>query len=75
MAWKLVAFDEAASRDSKINVRQVREALGLSQDDFWRVLGVTQSGGSRYEREKTMPKPVEILFRMVYLSRRPPKAN
>ena len=58
----------------KLNARQIREHRGLSQVDFWYPLGVTQSGGSRYENGRSMSRPVEILLGIVYLGRRPPKA-
>jgi hypothetical protein len=35
--------------------------------DFWSKLGVTQSGGSRYESGRSMPKPVRELLRLVYI--------
>lgn len=45
----------------KINVKAIRAATGLVQGAFWRPLGVTQSGGSRYEAGRAMPKPLRIL--------------
>ena len=44
--------------DNIKNVRDIRKKLGLNQQEFWSCLGVTQSGGSRYESGRTMPKPV-----------------
>ena len=38
--------------------REIRRKLGLNQQQFWSTLGVTQSGGSRYESGRNMPKPV-----------------
>ena len=32
------------------NPRDIRRKLGLNQHDFWSKVGVTQSGGSRYEQ-------------------------
>ena len=61
-------------KKSKINARNIRERRGLNQMDFWAPLGVTQSGGSRYENGRSMPRPVEMLLEIVYLGRRPPKA-
>ena len=34
---------------------------------FWSTLGVTQSGGSRYESGRNMPKPVRELLRLVHV--------
>lgn len=41
-------------------VRDLRQKLGLNQSEFWRHIAVTQSGGSRYESGRDMPKPVQI---------------
>lgn len=50
-----------------IDVRTLRKQLGLNQTDFWTPLGVTQSGGSRYESGRGMPKPVEKLVKLVHV--------
>ncbi len=42
----------------KIDAREIRRKLGMNQQQFWSTLGVTQSGGSRYESGRNMPKPV-----------------
>lgn len=39
-----------------------RKALGENQLTFWRRFGVTQSGGSRYETGRSIPKPVRLLI-------------
>lgn len=39
-----------------------RKALGENQATFWRRFGVTQSGGSRYESGRTIPRPVRLLM-------------
>jgi hypothetical protein len=39
-----------------------RKALGESQGTFWQRFGVTQSGGSRYESGRTIPRPVRMLM-------------
>lgn len=49
------------------NPRDIRKKLGLNQFDFWSKIGVTQSGGSRYESGRSMSKPVRELLRLVYL--------
>lgn len=49
------------------NPRDIRKKLGINQMDFWSKLGVTQSGGSRYESGRAMPKPVRELLRLVYV--------
>ena len=50
-----------------LNPRKLREKLGLNQDDFWTRIGVTQSGGSRYEAGRDMPAPVCELLRLVHV--------
>jgi predicted transcriptional regulator len=49
------------------NPRDLRKKLGLNQMEFWSQIGVTQSGGSRYESGRSMPKPVRELLRLVYV--------
>ncbi len=47
--------------------RLLRQRLGLNQRDFWSAIGVTQSGGSRYETGRNMPRPVSELLRLVHV--------
>lgn len=49
------------------NPREIRRKLGLNQQEFWTKIGVTQSGGSRYESGRDMPKPVRELLRLVHM--------
>ncbi len=49
--------------------RDIRHKLGMNQQEFWGMIGVTQSGGSRYESGRTMPKPVLQLLRLVHVDR------
>ncbi|MBT0961556.1 helix-turn-helix domain-containing protein [Denitromonas iodatirespirans] len=51
----------------KIDVREVRRKLGLNQSQFWSRIGVTQSGGSRYESGRNIPRPVQALLRLVHI--------
>ena len=53
----------------KFDPREIRARLGLNQDEFWTQIGVTQSGGSRYESGRDMPKPVRELLRLVHVER------
>src|SRR3954469_24208037 len=55
------------SSDKLTNPREIRHRLGLNQQEFWGRIGVTQSGGSRYESGRTMPKPVRELLRLVHI--------
>ena len=50
-----------------IDPRQLRRQLGMNQSEFWKRIDVTQSGGSRYESGRPMPKPVRRLLGVVYL--------
>jgi hypothetical protein len=49
------------------NPREIRLRLNLNQQEFWGQIGVTQSGGSRYESGRNMPKPVRELLRLVHV--------
>lgn len=53
--------------DKIANPREIRRKLGLNQQEFWSRIGVTQSGGSRYESGRNMPKPVRELLRLVHV--------
>ena len=47
--------------------RALRRKLYLNQTEFWSRLGVTQSGGSRYEASsRKVPKPVAMLAVIAY---------
>lgn len=49
------------------NVRELRRKKDLNQSDFWSRIGVTQSGGSRYESGRGMPRPVAELVRIAHV--------
>jgi predicted transcriptional regulator len=50
-----------------IDVAAIRSKLEINQPPFWARLGVTQSGGARYENGRNMPRPVQELVRLVYV--------
>jgi len=50
------------------NPREIRHQLGLNQQEFWGQIGVTQSGGSRYETGRSMPRPVRELLRIMHIN-------
>lgn len=52
-----------------LNVKSFRMQLKMTQTDFWLKLGVTQSGGSRYETGRAMPVQVAELLRIVYVEK------
>ena len=45
-----------------MNLADYRKKLGKNQYAFWSGLGVTQSGGSRYETGRNLPQPVALLL-------------
>lgn len=47
-------------------IRDMRKKLGLNQAQFWSQIGVTQSGGSRYESGRNVPKTVQMLLHATY---------
>jgi transcriptional regulator with XRE-family HTH domain len=62
-----VTIDPMKIFDRVLNPREIRRRLGLNQEQFWTQIGVTQSGGSRYESGREMPKPVRELLRLVHV--------
>lgn len=48
--------------------KALREQAGETQTAFWRSVGLTQSGGSRYEGGQTIPKPVRMLIFIRYVA-------
>lgn len=50
-------------------VRELREDLNMSQSEFWGQFGMTQSGGSRYESGRVIPKPIRTLIFMKHVAR------
>jgi transcriptional regulator with XRE-family HTH domain len=53
----------------ELSTRELRKKLGLNQSKFWSGIGVTQSGGSRYENGRRIPRPVRMLLNLVYVER------
>ena len=53
------------ARKKKLDFSEIattRKKANLYQSDFWKRYGVTQSGGSRYESGRNVPKPLAILL-------------
>lgn len=48
--------------------KALREQAGETQAIFWKAVGLTQSGGSRYEGGQTIPKPVRLLIFIRYVA-------
>lgn len=52
-------------------IESTRKKLKMSQSAFWGRIGITQSGGSRYENgSRVMPAPVAMLFKPAYGNKR-----
>lgn len=49
-----------------INARELRIRMDLNQSDFWSRIYVTQSGGSRYESGRNMPKCTRMMVHLVH---------
>src|SRR4051812_44861538 len=47
-------------------ILKLRLRLGLNQHAFWDALGLTQSGGCRYELGQKIPRSTQILVYLVY---------
>ena len=47
--------------------RSLRRKMDLNQSEFWGRLGITQSGGSRYEDGRKVPRAVAVLAHLVYI--------
>lgn len=52
--------------EQRTDYRALRKSKDLNQQDFWRPVYVTQSGGSRYESGREAPAPVAELVRLHY---------
>jgi len=47
-------------------VRELRQKLRLNQAEFWAHFHTTQSGGSRYESGREIPRPVQVLLNIAF---------
>ena len=56
----------SAPRITGEQARVMREKAGVNQSGFWNPVGVTQSGGSRYESGRTLSTPVRLLLALRY---------
>ena len=46
--------------------RELRRKMDISQSEFWSRIGVTQSGGSRYETMRKVPKTTQAVIDLTY---------
>lgn len=51
---------------AKKDYRKIRASLGMNQSEFWNRIGITQSGGSRYEGGRKLPAPAQTCFDIAY---------
>ena len=52
---------------TNVEAFDMRARAGLNQTQFWSRVGITQSGGSRYETGSCgIPEPVAILLDLAY---------
>ena len=47
--------------------KELRSKLGLTQGEFWAPVGVSQSGGSRYEAGRKLPVSISTLLQLVHI--------
>ncbi len=48
-------------------IKAFRKKIGLNQGAFWSRIGVTQSGGSRYEAGgRRIPRTIQLLLHVAY---------
>ena len=47
-------------------LKELRLRLGLDQFHFWTPLGLTQSGGSRYESGRRIGPPMRLLLELAH---------
>lgn len=61
----------ALKEDSVLgDLEQLRKYSGLNQQQFWAAVGISQSGGSRYETGgRPLPKYIQALLRLVYVEK------
>lgn len=54
-----------ASLESGESLKELRRRMLLNQIDFWSLVRVTQSGGSRYEQGRSIPPSTMLLMQLV----------
>lgn len=68
IAQKKEKAGPSANESVKISPRDVRTVSGVNQTEFWERVGITQSGGSRYENgERKVPKALAHILRLTYI--------
>jgi hypothetical protein len=49
-----------------VDALALRKKLALNQSEFWSRVAIGQSGGSRYESGRKLPRPVQLLLHLAY---------
>lgn len=52
--------------NSPEKIKALRKSLNMTQGGFWGHIGITQSGGSRYENGRSVPLSTVMLLQLVY---------
>ncbi len=66
MTTKSTTEKPAKKLPSIRNYRELRRKMNISQSEFWSRIGVTQSGGSRYETMRKVPKTTQTVIDLAY---------
>lgn len=62
----LPVISKVKTTDTTNEFRRHREKLKMNQGSYWGKLGVTQSGGCRYEQGRDIPGPTRLLWELAY---------
>lgn len=57
---------DAKKKPAAKNYREMRRKLDLNQSAFWGKIGITQSGGCRYETGRRVPESARLLAAIAY---------
>jgi DNA-binding transcriptional regulator YiaG len=67
VAFIIAMSDLKMFLSSAEEIKAFRKKLGVNQGVFWSRVGVTQSGGSRYEAGgRRIPKTLQLLLHVTY---------
>lgn len=61
-----MAKKKSASRSLITDYKTERTKIRMNQQDFWSRIGVTQSGGSRYESGRNVPTTTQTVIDLAY---------
>ena len=66
MTTKSTTEKPAKKPPSIRNYRELRRKMDITQSEFWSRIGVTQSGGSRYETGRKAPNTTQTVIDLTY---------